>query len=73
MIARTAVPIPVTSVASRVRRACDVVRRVIGVPDYSAYVAHMAAAHPSEPVLSREAFVAERMAARYQQAGNRCC
>ena len=73
MIARAAIPAPANSLMARVQRACAVVRRVIGVPDYSAYVAHMRTAHPSEPILSQREFVAERMAARYQQAGNRCC
>lgn len=73
MIARDAVPATRSSVVARVRRACDVVRRVIGVPDYATYVAHMASAHPSAPVLSHDAFQRDRLAARYQQAGNRCC
>lgn len=73
MTARAAVGSTGASMIARVRRACDVVRRVIGVPDYSAYVAHMRAAHPTERVLTHAEFERERMVARYQQAGNRCC
>ena len=71
MMAR--VPVPLESVVARVRRAGDVVRRVIGVPDYERYVAHMEAAHPSETVLSHDDFERERMTARYQRPGARCC
>jgi uncharacterized short protein YbdD (DUF466 family) len=51
----------------------DYVRRMIGVPDYDRYVAHARACHPEEPVLSRDAFMRERLAARYERPGARCC
>ena len=51
----------------------DAVRRVLGVPDYDGYVAHMREQHPGEPVLSRDAFMRERLAARYERPGARCC
>lgn len=38
---------------------------MVGVPDYERYLAHMRASHPDLPVLSREAFLANRMLARY--------
>jgi uncharacterized short protein YbdD (DUF466 family) len=49
------------------------VLRIIGVPDYERYVAHMREHHSDEPVLSRDAFMRERMAARYERPGARCC
>jgi uncharacterized short protein YbdD (DUF466 family) len=51
----------------------DAVLRIIGVPDYDRYVAHMHEYHPDEPVLSRDAFMRERLAARYERPGARCC
>jgi uncharacterized short protein YbdD (DUF466 family) len=54
-------------------RAADVVRRVIGVPDYERYVAHVRACHPERPPLSREEFTAQRMHDRYSKPGARCC
>ena len=53
--------------------AAAVVRRVIGVPDYDRYVAHMRRHHAGERLLSREEFVRERLAARYERPGARCC
>jgi uncharacterized short protein YbdD (DUF466 family) len=49
------------------------VLRIIGAPDYDRYVAHMSEHHPAEPVLSRNDFMRERLAARYERPGARCC
>jgi uncharacterized short protein YbdD (DUF466 family) len=51
----------------------EVMLRILGVPDYERYVAHVRACHPDEPVLDREAFMRERLAARYERPGARCC
>lgn len=49
------------------------VRRIIGAPDYDAYVAHVRAHHPGrEPLCERE-FVEEQLKSRYEKPGSRCC
>lgn len=48
-------------------------RRLIGVPDYDTYVAHLRAHHPERPVPSYAAFFRERQEARYRGGGGRCC
>ena len=51
-------------------------RLMVGVPDYEAYVAHRARAHPGEPVMCYEEFFRERQASRYGVNGgkiSRCC
>jgi uncharacterized short protein YbdD (DUF466 family) len=67
----------VTPFASRARRllraALRVIRLMVGAPDYERYAAHMLARHPNEPPLSREAFARERLSARYDRPGSRCC
>ena len=55
------------------RRAANVVRRVIGVPDYEGYLAHMQQRHPGCVPLSRERFLSERLQAKYERPGSRCC
>ena len=50
-----------------------VIRQIIGVPDYERYVAHQRAAHPGCELLSREAFMRERLEARYNRPGSKCC
>jgi len=55
------------------RRAAHVVRRVIGVPDYEGYLAHMRERHPECVPLTREGFLAERLQAKYERPGSRCC
>ena len=54
-------------------RVLAVLRRIIGVPDYDVYVAHMRAQHPECDVLSRDDFLRERMADKYSRPGTRCC
>ena len=54
-------------------RVAATVRRIIGAPDYGAYVEHQRAHHPGCEVLSEEEFVTERLVARYQRPGSRCC
>jgi uncharacterized short protein YbdD (DUF466 family) len=59
------------AVAKRVRETAHL---MVGVPNYDAYVAHMAAAHPDVPPMERDAFWREREAARFGEGrGLRCC
>lgn len=57
-------------VAQRVAR---VIRRIIGVPDYEAYVAHVRTHHPETEPMSEREFHRERLSARYSRPGSRCC
>lgn len=58
---------------ARVERVAKVIRRIIGVPDYDAYLAHVNAHHPGCTPMSREEFTQQRMNDRYSRPGNRCC
>jgi uncharacterized short protein YbdD (DUF466 family) len=53
-----------------VRQAC---RQVFGIPDYERYLAHMAAHHAGDPVLSRREFFARSIDRKYSKSGPRCC
>ena len=59
--------------ADQVKRVARVIRTIIGAPDYERYVAHVRTCHPGHAVLSREEFAEQRLQARYNQPGNRCC
>ena len=63
--------------AERLRKAWRALvrgaRLAVGVPDYAAYVAHVRDRHPGAIPMSREAFFAERMQARYGRGRSRCC
>jgi uncharacterized short protein YbdD (DUF466 family) len=48
-------------------------RRVVGMPDYAAYVAHLRAAHPEAPVPSERAFFEDYLRQRYEGGPTRCC
>lgn len=57
----------------RIARLAGLLRRIIGAPDYAAYVAHVRVHHPErEPLCERE-FLTERLNARYEKPGARCC
>lgn len=64
-------------VPSRLRRVAErfstVCRRVLGAPDYEAYVGHLALAHPGVRPLERKDFERKRMDARYSRPGAKCC
>jgi len=55
------------------RRLVAIGRRLIGVPDYDAYVAHLRLHHPGRPIPDYAEFFAERQQARYRDGGGRCC
>ena len=59
-----------TGLLSRIN---GVVRRVIGAPDYSAYVRHMKEHHPECALLTEAEFLDEQLTARYSRPGSRCC
>ena len=56
-----------------VAAAARIIRQIMGVPDYDRYVAHQRAAHPECEPLAREAFMRERLEARYNRPGSKCC
>ena len=45
---------------------------MLGVPDYDAYLAHLARTHPERQPLSRDEFFRKRQAARFGSV-LRCC
>jgi uncharacterized short protein YbdD (DUF466 family) len=50
-------------------------RLMVGVPEYSTYLAHMERTHPDQKVMSYEEFFRDRQEARYGGGGRvgRCC
>ena len=63
----------VREAGARIERAACVVRRVIGVPDYERYVAHLQAHHPGATPMTPEEFTQDRLVNRYNKPGTRCC
>lgn len=59
--------------AALARTVARTLRTVMGAPDYERYVAHVRRHHPGCEPLPREAFVRERLDARYSKPGARCC
>ncbi len=55
------------------RLLAQTARLIVGVPDYDLYVAHMRRMHPDTPPMTREAFFANRLEARYGRGASRCC
>ena len=59
--------------AALVLKWVQVLRTVIGVPDYERYVRHMRARHPECALLTKDEFARMRLEARYSRPGSRCC
>ena len=55
------------------RRAMSAVRRIAGMPDYSAHVEHLRRCHPDQPVPTQRQFYDEFTRARYGDGPTRCC
>jgi uncharacterized short protein YbdD (DUF466 family) len=58
---------------ARVEQVLQVVRRVAGMPDYAAHVAHLRRCHPERDVPSGREFYEEYVRARYGDGPTRCC
>jgi len=54
-------------------RVNAIVRRIIGAPDYSAYLRHVSSHHPDCKPLTETEFLDEQLTARYSTPGSRCC
>ena len=54
-------------------RAAEAVRRIIGVPDYERYVAHVRECHAGVAPMTREEFEKARLEDKYNRPGQRCC
>jgi uncharacterized short protein YbdD (DUF466 family) len=48
-------------------------RLMVGLPNYDAYLAHMAVTHPDQKAMTYEEFFRERQQARYGGMSGRCC
>ena len=57
----------------RARSFSSACRQIFGIPDYERYLAHAAAHHPGQPVLTRSDFCAQAVERRYGKGGMRCC
>lgn len=55
------------------RAIARALHRIIGAPDYEAYLAHFRRAHPEQKLLSRDEFARQRLEHRYSRPGSRCC
>jgi uncharacterized short protein YbdD (DUF466 family) len=49
------------------------IRRIAGMPDYSAHVEHLRRCHPGLPLPTEREFFEEYLKTRYSQGASRCC
>jgi uncharacterized short protein YbdD (DUF466 family) len=56
-----------------VARVADAVRRIVGVPDYDAYVRHVRLHHPQAEPATKNEFMRQCWEDKYTRPGNRCC
>jgi uncharacterized short protein YbdD (DUF466 family) len=60
-------------IAAIARTLGRAVRRVAGMPDYQAYVAHVGRCHPDRAVPTEREYYDDFVAARYGDGPSRCC
>ena len=58
---------------ARLSALARALHRILGAPDYDAYLAHHARCHAGVAPLSRDEFVRRRQEERYSRPGARCC
>lgn len=49
------------------------VKRIVGMPDYHAYLEHLRTCHPACPPPSEREYFEEYLKQRYAGGGTRCC
>lgn len=63
--------------APRAARACALlatwIRQLAGMPDYHAYLHHLAAHHPGQAPMSEAEYFTDYLERRYANGPNRCC
>ncbi len=58
------------------KKLLEMLRLMVGVPDYDRYVAHRRQHHPDEPVMDYSSFFRDRQNSRYATEDgkiSRCC
>ena len=60
-------------IGNRIEGVLRVVRRVAGMPDYAAHVAHLRCCHPERDVPSPREYYEAFVQARYGDGASRCC
>ena len=50
-----------------------VLRRILGAPDYAAYLTYAREHHPTVPPMDKETFRQHQLELRYSRPGSRCC
>ena len=51
----------------------QLIRRVTGMPDYTAYVEHVRRCHPDQAIPTEREFYESYLQSRYGDAPTRCC
>jgi uncharacterized short protein YbdD (DUF466 family) len=51
----------------------EVIRRIIGVPDYDIYLRHFQECHAGGTPMTRAEFEKSRLEDKYSRPGQRCC
>lgn len=66
-------PLSAERLITRVRVVAATVRRIIGAPDYGAYLEHHQRFHPECPALTEREYIQQRLDDKYSRPGSRCC
>ena len=59
--------------SERIQNCLTDFRRVVGMPDYPAYLRHLQSTHPAWPIPSEREFFELYLRTRYGDGPTRCC
>jgi len=62
-----------TGISDRLGRAVATVKRIVGMPNYAAYVAHLREHHPGCAIPSEREYFDLYLKTKYSTGGSRCC
>lgn len=56
-----------------IARLLSMLRRVVGMPDYAGYLAHLRTVHPERVAPTEREYFADYLKRRYEGGATRCC
>lgn len=62
-----------STISHRLSTLSHRLRQVAGMPDYAAYLRHLAERHPGQEPMTEAAFFTDYLERRYANGPNRCC
>ena len=67
------IPLIPSEARDLLKRVATTFKRVVGMPNYDAYIAHLRAKHPECAIPNEREYYELYLQGKYNGVGNRCC